>query len=104
ALLGTLPTLESLVNPNTQRLVVREGARPRPGEAWIAEAVGAAPAERASERVMRIAGRSLPGVRALPRATAWRAYDREGRPDPAAIGAACALLLCNPAFEEAMIG
>jgi len=99
ALDATMRISETLFNPNKHRLTVREAAQPLPGEVWVAPRSEAAP----ESGVVTVAGRTLPGTRALYRRTAWRLFDARGRfVDDAVLAAAVAGLLCNPAFQLAL--
>jgi len=93
----TLRAFETIFNPNKHVLRVREGDSPLAGEVWIDEVgrdVIVAP--------VRIAGRTLPGVRSLERFTAWRLFAPAGVPAaPDLVDAATAMLLCNTAFQKA---
>ena len=97
-LLDALRRIEPLFNPNKH--VLRErGTQPEAGEVWIHEiAHGAAPADGP----VRIAGRTLPGVRRIERFTVWRVGDAAGAPAADDIVVrATETLLCNPAFQVA---
>jgi len=100
-LVATLAGLETVYNPNKHVLRVRESDRPGAGEVWIDE-IGA---ERANSGAgfVRVAGRTLPGVRSLERFTAWRLSTEAGLPaGPAVVTAATETLLCNAAFQKAL--
>jgi hypothetical protein len=98
ALLATLRSLETIYNPNKHALHVRPEAAPQPGEVWVDEIHPTL----ASRGPVRIAGRTLDGVRAVERYVAWRVLDAEGRPAAAEVVARAAeTLLCNPAFQRA---
>ncbi|MFZ1123980.1 MAG: hypothetical protein WAN59_02405 [Candidatus Baltobacteraceae bacterium] len=98
ALLAALRSLETIYNPNKHALRVRAEPAPQPGELWVDEIHPAAAAARGP---VRIAGRTLGGVRAVERFTAWRVVDAEGRPAAAEVVALAAeTLLCNPAFQR----
>jgi hypothetical protein len=97
----TFSGLETLYNPNKHVLRVRESARPGPGEVWIDEIE--APRERGGGEFVRIAGRTLPGVRSLERFTAWRLSAAPGTPAGSdVVAAATDTLLCNAAFQKAI--
>ena len=99
-LVATFSGLETVYNPNKHVLRVRESARPGPGEVWIDE-IDAEPS-RAQAEFVRIAGRTLPGVRSLERFTAWRLTDSAGTPAAGdVVAAATETLLCNAAFQKA---
>ncbi|MDQ6943189.1 MAG: hypothetical protein M3169_11845 [Candidatus Eremiobacteraeota bacterium] len=86
---------ETIHNPNKHRLAERESDRPASGEVWIASR------DEAPTRL--VAGRSIPGVRAIRRRTAWRLLDDSGRDvAPAALDRAVETFLCNPAFQVAI--
>ena len=94
-LAGTVASIETIHNPNKHRLTERESDRPPPGEVWIASR------DEAPTRL--VAGRSIPGVRAIRRRTAWRLLDDSGRDvAPAALDRAVETFLCNPAFQVAI--
>jgi len=91
----TIASIETIHNPNKHRLAERESDRPAPGEVWIASR------DEAPARL--VAGRSIPGVRAIRRRTAWRLLDDSGRDvAPAALDRAVETFLCNPAFQVAI--
>jgi hypothetical protein len=92
---ATVASIETIHNPNKHRLVERAAAEPEPGEVWIA-ARDEAPATL-------VAGRSIRGVRAIRRRTAWRLLDASGRDVPQAVRErAVETFLCNPAFQVAI--
>ena len=94
-LASTVASIETIHNPNKHRLAERESDRPASGEVWIA------PRDEAPARL--VAGRSIPGVRAIRRRTAWRLLDHSGRDvAPAALDRAVETFLCNPAFQVAI--
>jgi hypothetical protein len=100
-LVATFSGLETVYNPNKHVLRFRESARPGPGEVWIDE-IDSTPDRTAGEFV-RIAGRTLPGVRSLERFTAWRLTGAEGTPAASdVVAAATETLLCNAAFQKAV--
>lgn len=100
-LVETLSGIESIFNPNKHVLRVREDDGPGPGEVWIDERGTGTTAQRGA---VRIAGRTLAGVRALERFTAWRLFAAPNRPaGPEVTQAATETLLCNPAFQEAIV-
>ena len=102
-LVATFGALETVYNPNKHVLRVRESSRPEPGEVWIDE-IDAAPKLAAGEFV-RMAGRTLAGVRALERFTAWRLTGSAGTPAAGdVVAAASETLLCNAAFQKAERG
>jgi phosphoribosylformylglycinamidine (FGAM) synthase PurS component len=91
----TIASIEAIHNPNKHRLAERESDRPPHGEVWIA-----ARDERPSALV---AGRTIPGVRAVRRRTAWRLLDDDGQAvSPARLDQAVETFLCNPAFQMAI--
>jgi len=93
-LAGAIASIETIHNPNKHRLAERESDRPAPGEVWIASR------DEAPARL--VAGRAIPGVRAIRRRTAWRLLDDSGRDvAPAALDRAVETFLCNPAFQVA---
>jgi hypothetical protein len=88
-------SIETIHNPNKHRLAVRESDRPAPGEVWIA------PRDEAPTDL--VAGRTIPGVRAVRRRTAWRLLDDAGRDVASAeLDRAVETFLCNPAFQVAI--
>jgi hypothetical protein len=94
-LASTIASNETIHNPNKHRLAERESDRPAPGEVWIAS--------RDEAPSGLVAGRSIPGVRAIRRRTAWRLLDDSGRDvAPAALDRAVETFLCNPAFQVAI--
>jgi hypothetical protein len=100
-LVATFSGLETVYNPNKHVLRVRESARPGPGEVWV-DAIDAT-RDRAASGFVRIAGRTLPGVRSLERFTAWRLSEAAGTPASGdVVAAATERLLCNSAFQKAL--
>jgi hypothetical protein len=94
-LAARVASIETIHNPNKHRLAERPSDRPAPGEVWIA-ARDEAPASV-------VAGRAIPGVRAIRRRTAWRLLDDSGRDvAPADLDRAVETFLCNPAFQVAI--
>jgi hypothetical protein len=94
-LASTIASIETIHNPNKHRLAERQSDRPASGEVWIASR------DEAPARL--VAGRSIPGVRAIRRRTAWRLLDDSGRDvAPAALDRAVETFLCNPAFQVAI--
>ncbi|MEA2722170.1 MAG: hypothetical protein QOJ39_4034 [Candidatus Eremiobacteraeota bacterium] len=94
-LAATVAAIETIHNPNKHRLAERESDRPAPGEVWIAS-------RDESPRTV-VAGRAIPGVRAIRRRTAWRLLDDSGRDvAPADLDRAVETFLCNPAFQVAI--
>jgi hypothetical protein len=94
-LAATIASIETIHNPNKHRLAERESDRPASGEVWIAS--------RDEAPASLVAGRSIPGVRAIRRRTAWRLLDDSGRDvAPAALDRAVETFLCNPAFQVAI--
>ena len=90
-----IAAIETIHNPNKHRLTERESDRPAPGEVWIASCDEAPTSS--------VAGRSIAGVRAIRRRTAWRLLDDSGRDvAPAALDRAVETFLCNPAFQVAI--
>ncbi len=93
---ATVRDIETIYNPNKHRLLPLADARPQSGEVWIGEDEPHAP-----PAPVRIAGRTLAGVSAVRRFTAWRLEDAEGRPVATTeVDRAVATLLCNPAFQR----
>jgi phosphoribosylformylglycinamidine (FGAM) synthase PurS component len=90
-----IASIETIHNPNKHHLAVRESDRPAPGEVWIA------PRDEAPTNL--VAGRTVPGVRAVRRRTAWRLLDEAGH-DVASteLDRAVETFLCNPAFQVAI--
>ena len=87
-------TLETIFNPNKHRLKERSSGVPAPGEVWIA------PSDESAART--VAGRALPGVSAIRRATAWRLRAAGTDVPPAVLDRAVAEFLCNPAFQKVL--
>jgi hypothetical protein len=94
-LASAIASNETIHNPNKHRLAERESERPAAGEVWIAS--------RDEAPASLVAGRAIPGVRAIRRRTAWRLLDDSGRDvAPAALDRAVETFLCNPAFQVAI--
>ena len=92
---ATVASIETIHNPNKHRLVERDTDRPLPGEVWIAP--------RDETPAKAVGGRSIPGVRAIRRRTAWRLLDHGGQDVAAAqLDRAIETFLCNPAFQVAI--
>jgi hypothetical protein len=91
----TVASIETIHNPNKHRLAERDSDRPGRGEVWIAP--------REEPLTALVAGRGIPGVRAVRRRTAWRLLDDAGF-DVAAgyLDRAVETFLCNPAFQVAL--
>jgi hypothetical protein len=95
-LAAAVASFETIFNPNKHRLAERASDRPEPGEVWIAP--------RDEAPATRIAGRPIPGVRAIRRHTSWRLLDETGRHVPTDVLArAVETFLCNPAFQMAIL-
>ncbi|GAC1659603.1 MAG: hypothetical protein NVS4B13_04880 [Candidatus Elarobacter sp.] len=94
-LADTIASIETIHNPNKHRLVERGSDRPSPGEVWIGS--------RDETPANRVAGRLIPGVRAIRRCTAWRLLDDSGGDvAPGELARAVETFLCNPAFQVAI--
>ncbi|MEA2786322.1 MAG: hypothetical protein QOF71_2426 [Candidatus Eremiobacteraeota bacterium] len=94
-LASAIASNETIHNPNKHRLAERDSDQPAPGEVWIAS--------RDEPPARLVAGRSIPGVTAIRRRTAWRLLDDSGRDvAPAALDRAVETFLCNPAFQVAI--
>ncbi|HTJ28705.1 MAG TPA: hypothetical protein VMA36_21300 [Candidatus Limnocylindria bacterium] len=94
-LAATIGSIETISNPNKHRLVERSADRPEAGEVWIAP--------RDETPATQVAGRSIPGVRAIRRRTAWRLLDDAGHDvAPDVLSRAVETFLCNPAFQVAI--
>jgi hypothetical protein len=94
-LAATIASIETIHNPNKHRLAERGSDRPAPGEVWVA------PRDEAEATL--VAGRAIPGVRAIRRRTAWRLVDDEGADVPSTeLVRAIESFLCNPAFQVAI--
>ena len=92
---AAIPTIETIFNPNKHRLEVRSVAAPLPGEVWITA--------RDEMPRMTVAGRTIAGVIAIVRYTAWRLLDESGSDvAPGVLDRATEMFLCNPAFQEAI--
>lgn len=92
---STIASIETIHNPNKHRLAERESDQPASGEVWIAL--------RDEVPAHVVAGRAIPGVRAIRRRTSWRLLDDSGRDvAPAALDRAVETFLCNPAFQVAI--
>jgi hypothetical protein len=94
ALAGTLATVETIYNPNKHRLEGRAGARPATGEVWVGT--------RDETGSITVAGRTLTGVQAIRRKTAWRLLRNGHDVDAATLDRAVTTFLSNPAFQEAI--
>jgi len=91
----TVASIEAIHNPNKHRLAERPSDRPASGEVWIAP--------RDEAPASAVAGRTIPGVRAIRRRTAWRLLDDDGRDvAPTELDRAIETFLCNPAFQVAI--
>jgi len=100
-LVDTLRGCETVFNPSKHLMRVREDERPGPGEVWIDE-IGSGP--RPGDAPITIAGRTLAGVRTLERFTAWRLFSAQEEPAGAElVTAATETLLCNSAFQKAIL-
>ena len=94
-LAATIASIETIHNPNKHRLAERGSDQPAPGEVWVAP--------RDEAKATSVAGRSIPGVRAIRRRTAWRLVDDEGADVPSTeLVRAIESFLCNPAFQVAI--
>jgi hypothetical protein len=94
-LAATIASIETIHNPNKHRLAERSSDRPAPGEVWVAP--------RDEAKATLVAGRAIPGVRAIRRRTAWRLIDDQGADVPSAeLVRAIESFLCNPAFQVAI--
>jgi phosphoribosylformylglycinamidine (FGAM) synthase PurS component len=91
-LVGTLATVETIYNPNKHRIEERAGARPAAGEVWVGT--------RDEAETVTVAGRTLAGVHAIHRRTAWRLLRAGHDVEPAALERAVTTFLSNPAFQE----
>jgi len=87
-----LTTIETIFNPNKHRLEERANDAPAPGEVWVAP--------HDETRTTTVAGRTLPGVSAIRRATAWRI--RAAADSDALLDRAVTEFLCNPAFQKVL--
>ena len=93
---GALRNLETMYNPNKHRLTVLRRPVPRAGEVWIAPLV-----DPPAHAEVRVAGRSLHGVRAIRQRTAWLLRDEAGVPaGEDVLDLAVERLFCNPASER----
>jgi len=94
-LAAVIGSIETIHNPNKHRLAERPSDRPTSGEVWIA------PRDEAPATL--VAGRAIPGVRAVRRRTSWRLLDDAGQDvAPADLDRAVETFLCNPAFQVAL--
>jgi len=94
-LAATIGSFETIFNPNKHRLQERSQERPEAGEVWIAV--------RDETPATRVAGRPIPGVRAIRRRTSWRLLDASGDDVPPDVRTrAVETFLCNPAFQVAI--
>jgi hypothetical protein len=92
SLAGMLATVETIYNPNKHRLEERAGARPVSGEVWVGT--------RDETGSITVAGRTLTGVQAIRRKTAWRLLRNGHDVDAATLDQAVTTFLSNPAFQE----
>lgn len=93
-LAATVASIETIYNPNKHRLAERASDRPEAGEVWVAP--------RDERPMSQVAGRAIPGVRAIRRRTAWRLLGDQGADVPSAeLARAVDAFLCNPAFQVA---
>ena len=96
ALESALRDVETIYNPNKHRLTVLRRPAPRSGEVWIAPLV-----DPPALGDVRVAGRTLRGVRAIRRRTAWLLRDEGGEPaSEDVLDLAVERLFCNPASER----
>ena len=93
ALRREIVTIETIFNPNKHRLEERANDLPAPGEVWVAP--------RDETQTTTVAGRTLPGVSAIRRATAWRVR-AAGADSAALLERAVTEFLCNPAFQKVL--
>ena len=99
-LIATIRGFEAVYNPNKHALRVRDVERPVAGEVWVDEIGNET---QATDGAVRIAGRVLPGVRALERFKAWRVTAPDGSAaDAGTLTGATETLLRNPAFQKAI--
>jgi len=92
---STIETIETIFNPNKHQLEERAGARPQRGEVWIEP--------REETRMSSVGGRTIAGVHAIRRRTAWRLVDADGNDVPVTeLDRAVETFLCNPAFQKAI--
>ena len=106
SLIATLRGVETIFNPNKHAIALRETAAPQAGEVWVDEpnAPGALGGARGAGGV-RVGGRLLGGVSKLERFVAWHLWAADGAPAGAeTVARAAQMLLCNDAFQEAIIG
>jgi hypothetical protein len=107
ALERELQSLETIYNPNKHILRARPGA-PQPGELWVGDIGGQGAnlpgGKEPSMTTLRIAGRTLEGVHALARFTAWRLTSQGAPVSPAIAASAGEALLCNQAYQQAIVG
>jgi phosphoribosylformylglycinamidine (FGAM) synthase PurS component len=95
--LDALRSVETIFNPNKHRLSLRSQTEPAAGEAWIDEP--------GFEPSITGGGNALRGIKRIERFTAWQLFDAQGNPErPETVTRANELLLCNPAFQRALIG
>jgi len=97
---ASIRTIETIYNPNKHRLRAREPL-PAPGEVWVGE--GERPHASKHCPMGRIAGRTLRGVRSLERFVSWRLRLQGSDVPHAVVMAASDGLLCNPAYQFALI-
>jgi hypothetical protein len=91
----TIPTVETIFNPNKHEIAERLHSQPLAGEVWIASQDEASAAT--------VGGRTIAGVHAVRRRVAWQLVDEAGAiVDSAVLDRAIETFLCNPAFQKAI--
>jgi len=102
-LLETLRQIETIYNPNKHALELRSDGAPRAGEVWVGEA-NLESVRKTDVHSVIVAGRVLTGVRRLERLVAWQLFGERGKPASAEVVLrATESLLCNPAFQRAVM-
>lgn len=97
-------SIETIFNPNKHTLASLGAPRPRPGEVWVGERDEDEGQPRRHVREVELAGRVLEGVYAFRRYKGWRLWESEGAiASPELLTSAVETLLCNPAFQVAVL-
>jgi hypothetical protein len=107
ALDATIPTIETIYNPNKHAFRIRD-AVPEQGELWVGDRPaqgGPSPAPKQEPmQAFRIAGRTLRSVRSLERFVSWRFRRRGAAAPPELVLVAAESLLSNPAYQKVTVG
>jgi phosphoribosylformylglycinamidine (FGAM) synthase PurS component len=107
ALDRAVDTIETIFNPNKHVLRIREAA-PEAGELWVAglapQGASRADAKHLSMESIRIAGRTLNGVRSVERVISWRLKRAGAAVEAETAESAAAALLANSAYQRTVVG